>query len=61
MIVSPYVFCKIPWKFLIGDSAFRCEFSFKEIPESLQTIDMISFSIAVLFFTMSNKTINVHS
>jgi hypothetical protein len=36
-------------------------FVLKKSPESLQTIDMISFSIAVLFFAVINETVDESS
>jgi hypothetical protein len=61
MIVSPDVFSEIQWKLLFGYSTFRHEFSFKNAPESLQTIDTISFSIGVMTFTVIGETMNISS
>ena len=59
MIAPPYVFCKIQWKLLHGYSTFRSAFSFEKSQESLETIDMISFSITVLIFTMIDEMMNI--
>jgi len=61
MIVPPDVFCEIQWKFLLGYSTFRSEFSFEKSSESLQIIEMIFFSITVLLFTMIDETMNISS
>ena len=61
MVVSPDVFSEIQGKFLFGYSTFWREFSFKKPPEPFQTIDMISFSVAIVFFTMIDKTMNISS
>jgi hypothetical protein len=61
MIVPPDKFSKVQRKFLFSYSTFRYEFSFEKSPESLQTIDMISFSVDVLSFTVIDETMNVPS
>jgi len=42
-------------------TSFRNQFSFQVIPESFQTIDVITFSITVLFLSVIDETMDITS